>query len=147
MPVKQITPYIHFDGQAEDAIRLYEQALGAKTEGLVRYGDVPGACEGKDYAKRVMHAYLRIGEAGLMLNDAPPLVSARSNGGNAADRIAIAIDLDDVRDMLEKIDALAVGGKVDVPPHDMFDGGKLAVVTDAYGVRWTFHCKQASKEV
>jgi hypothetical protein len=42
MSIKQLNPYLNFNGTAEKAIRRYESALGAKTEGLMRFGDIPG---------------------------------------------------------------------------------------------------------
>ena len=32
MSIKKLNPYIHFNGTAEKAIKLYESALGAKAE-------------------------------------------------------------------------------------------------------------------
>jgi len=38
MPVKELNPYLHFNGQAEAAIHHYQQALGAVLEGpIMRY--------------------------------------------------------------------------------------------------------------
>ena len=42
MSIKQLNPYLIFNGTAAKAIQLYESALGGKTEGLMRFGDVPG---------------------------------------------------------------------------------------------------------
>src|SRR5690606_900736 len=70
MTVKSITPYLMFDGTAEQAIELYQKALGAKVDGdIMRFEDAPG--EGgrsqPSDARRVLHAQLRIGNAVLML--------------------------------------------------------------------------------
>lgn len=42
MAIKQLNPYLMFNGTAAQAIALYERALGAKTENLSRFGDAPG---------------------------------------------------------------------------------------------------------
>ena len=62
MPIKKLNPYLIFNGTAEKAVKLYESALGAKTEGLMRFGDVPGMNVAPEHKSRVMHALLRIGE-------------------------------------------------------------------------------------
>src|SRR5262249_32940648 len=60
MAIKQLNPYLNFDGTAAKAIALYEKALGAKVDRVQKFGDMPGNTppETKD---RVMHASLRIG--------------------------------------------------------------------------------------
>ncbi len=39
MSIKRLNPYLTFNGTAGKAIQLYEQALGARTEGLVMVSD------------------------------------------------------------------------------------------------------------
>jgi PhnB protein len=71
MSIRQLTPYLFFNGTAEEALKHYEQALGAKVEGLMRYRDMPpesGTCPPED-KDRVMHALVHIGEARVMVSD------------------------------------------------------------------------------
>lgn len=65
-----IQPYLHFDGNCEEALTFYSQALGAKIEMLMRYrespeppppGMVPPGMDDK-----VMHASFRIGDSVVM---------------------------------------------------------------------------------
>jgi len=44
MSIKQLNPYLNFNGTAAKAIQLYESALGGKTEGLTRSGAPGSAC-------------------------------------------------------------------------------------------------------
>jgi uncharacterized glyoxalase superfamily protein PhnB len=44
------------NGEAEKAIRLYENALGAKVENVSRFGDVPGMTPPAEHKNRVIHA-------------------------------------------------------------------------------------------
>jgi PhnB protein len=65
MSIKQVNPYLHFDGRADEAIKLYEKALGARTENVTRYGDqVP-----PEQRNRVMHAVIHIGAGIVMASD------------------------------------------------------------------------------
>jgi uncharacterized glyoxalase superfamily protein PhnB len=68
--IKHLSPYIQFNGTAAKAIGLYQSALGAKTERLVRYADVPDMKRTPEAKDQVMHAQLRIGEATVMVGDA-----------------------------------------------------------------------------
>jgi PhnB protein len=133
MSIKQLNPYLNFDGTAEKAIQLYEKALGAKTEHIMRFGDAPGtAPEDKN---RVMHALLHIGAGTLMVSDTMP--DKPSTGGA---NVHVCLDFDEPADLIAKFDALAKGGKVTVPVNDTFWGAKFGMLTDAYGVSWMFNC-------
>src|SRR6266496_5115503 len=110
MPVKQLNPYLNVGGTAAKAIALYEKALGAKTEMLQRFGEVPGMDLKPEDKDRVMHAALRIGGGTLMLSDGPSgkTVPAESNTW-------IALAYEDPTEMAAQFDALAAGGQVVMP--------------------------------
>ena len=40
MSIKTLNPYLNFNGNAADALSLYEKALGAKVENLMRFSDL-----------------------------------------------------------------------------------------------------------
>ena len=41
----EISPYLGFNGQCEEAFRFYEKVLGGKIEGIVTYGGSPVAAQ------------------------------------------------------------------------------------------------------
>lgn len=136
MTVQKITPYFFFDGQADAAIELYGKALGARPEGVLRWGENPAMCPaGKE--KHVMHAALHIGSALLMLSDSPEETPSPEQR-----RVAVAIEVDDPGEMQRQFDALSEGGKVMEKIHDAFWGDKFGVVRDRFGVTWMFTCPQ-----
>ena len=57
-----LNTYLLFDGQCEDAFRLYEKVLGGKITGLMRYADAPSGPPAFKGCNRVIHASLRVGE-------------------------------------------------------------------------------------
>jgi PhnB protein len=136
MSIKQLNPYLIFNGTAAKAIQLYESALGGKTEGLMPFGDVPGMKVAPEHQNRVMHALLRIGEGVIMISDSQPGMPV-APGSNTH----VCLDFDDVADMTKKFEALAVNGKITLPLHDTFWGAKFGMLTDAYGVSWMFNCR------
>lgn len=135
MSIKKLNPYLFFNGTAEQAIKLYESALGAKTEGLARFGDAPGMDVPAEQKSRVMHALLNLGAGVVMVSDTMPDQPV-ATAGNAH----VCLDFDDLADMTKKFDALAVGGKVTMPPQDTFWGATFGTLTDAFGVQWMFNC-------
>jgi PhnB protein len=135
MSIRTLNPYLNFNGDAEKAIKLYESVLGAQTENLSYFGDVPGMNTPAEHKGRVIHALLRIGGGIVMVSDTMP-AHPTEIGGN----VHVALDFDDAADMSQKFDALAAGGKVTMPVQDTFWGAKFGMLTDAYGVRWMFNC-------
>lgn len=136
MAIRQLNPYLNFDGTASKAIKLYEGALGATIENLQRFGDIPGngpAAENKD---RVIHALLRVGAGVLMLSDTQPGTTLPP-GSN----LHICLDFDDVADMSKKFDALSAGGTVTMPLQDTFWGARFGTLTDAFGIQWMFNAE------
>jgi PhnB protein len=134
MPIKQLNPYLNFNGTAEKAIKLYESALGARTENLQRFGDVPGSTPGAQEKNRVMHAVLRIGEGTIMISDVPPHTSVAPAGP-----VHVCLDFDDVSEMGRRFEALSAGGKVTQPLQDTFWGARFGMLTDAHGISWMFN--------
>jgi len=100
----------------------------------MRFGDVPGMNVAPEHQNRVMHARLRIGEGVIMISDTQPGMPVALEGN-----VHVCLDFDDVADMTKKFEALAVNGKVTLPPHDTFWGARFGMLTDAFGVRWMFN--------
>ncbi|AKF10363.1 VOC family protein [Sandaracinus amylolyticus] len=138
MTIQQVDPYLSFDGDAAAAIALYERALGAQVERIMRYGDVKEFASVPGHAARVMHCVLRLGASRVLLSDAPPGMEVAT-----ASRVHVSLDFDDAAEAAAKFDALAAGGRVLYPLHDTFFGAKLGGLTDRFGISWTFHCAAA----
>ena len=131
----KLNPYLNFNGTAEKAIQLYQSALGAKVESIMRFGDVkdmPATPETKD---KIMHAMLQIGEGILMISDCAP-----GQPVQLGNHVTVTLHFDDVTDMAQRFDAMAAGGSVQQPLQDMFWGARFGMLTDAYGVPWMFNC-------
>jgi PhnB protein len=132
--IKRLNPYLNFNGTAEKAIKLYESALGAKTERIMRFGDIPDFKVEPENKNLVMHAALFIGGGVIMVSDCQP-----GQPATPGDSIQVSLDFDDATDMAKKFDALSVGGKVLLPLQDMFWGAKFGMLKDAYGINWMFN--------
>ena len=132
----KLNPYLNFNGDASQAVKLYESALGAKVEMLSRFGDSPDPNVTPETKDRVMHALLRIGDDGLlMVSDIHPGM-AYAPGTN----MYVSLNFDDVPETETKFAALSAGGKVLMPLTDAFWGAKFGMLRDAHGVQWMFNC-------
>ncbi len=132
--IKQLNPYLNFNGTAEKAIALYEKALGAKTEGTMRFGDIPGNTPAPENKNRIIHARLHIGGGIVMISDTPANMPTPPAGNTH-----VLLDFDDASDMKKKFDALASDGKVTMPLQDTFWGATFGMCTDAFGISWMFN--------
>jgi PhnB protein len=136
MSIKSLNPYLNFDGDAHKAIALYESALGAKAEGVMRFGDMPGQPAPPEVKDRIMHAKLQVGGGVIMISDGPP-GRPRVTGNNNY----VALHFDDPTATAKTFEALAAGGTVEMPLQDTFWGAKFGMLTDVFGVHWMFNCE------
>jgi PhnB protein len=136
MSLRRVNPYIILNGAAGKAIQLYESALDAKTEAIMRYGDIPGSQQPPEQKDKIMHAMLHVGEGVLMLSDAGP-----GQPTTHGDSVQIALDYTDKAEMAKAFAAMSAGGTVVLPLQDMFWGAHFGMLTDAYGIRWMFNCE------
>ncbi|GAC1344754.1 MAG: VOC family protein [Myxococcales bacterium] len=127
----RLNPYLRMDGTAEQAIALYQRALGAKTEQLLRFSEMPAPGVAPEYRNRVMHAVLSVGALTFMVHDTPPGMRAA-----AGDNVQVCLEFNDLAELARAFDALGAGGKVCVALHDAFFGSKFGLLTDAFGVTW-----------
>jgi PhnB protein len=69
----QISTYLNFKGNCADAIKFYEQALGAKVLFQMTWGESPMAkdCPPEMHGM-IMHSTLQVGEGQIMCADSPP---------------------------------------------------------------------------
>ena len=137
MAIKTINPYLNFNGTAAAAIKLYESALGAKADNIMRFGDIPGGGGAPEHKDRVMHAVLRLGTGVVMISDGRPDMRIPPGGS-----VHVSLDFDDVEDMARRFDALSVGGTVTMPLADTFWGARFGMLTDAHGIQWMFNCEK-----
>jgi PhnB protein len=139
MPIKQLNPYLMFNGNAAEAIALYEKALGAKAENVQRFGDMPGGGADMPPAlkSRVMHAVLSLGPGTIMMSDARP-----DDPQPTTSNTHITLDIDDLAEAKQKFEALSAGGKVTMPLQDTFWGATFGTLTDRFGINWMFNCEK-----
>jgi PhnB protein len=139
MTIKAATPYFILNGRAEQAIALYQRALGAKLESLQRFGDVQGSCSEAEKG-RVMHAALRVGDALVMMSD-----GSNSEAPPQSGNMSVALAFDDPDQARRCFDALATNGKVIEPLFDAPWGDLFGVVNDEFGINWMFNSSRVKK--
>lgn len=125
-----VTPYLSFDGRADEAIEFYKKALGATVGMLMRFKDAPqGMCSpGSD--DKVMHASLSINGATVMLSD------GYNKGHPEFKGVSLSLDAKDEAQAEKMFAALSEGGQIGMPMDKTFFAKKFGMVTDKFGVAW-----------
>ena len=134
MAITGLNPYLNVPGNADKAIALYQRALGAKAEMVMRYGDVQGMEVPPEQRDYVMHATLDVAGSKLMISDARPDEAISSS---TAVHVALHFT-GDLSDVERKFAALAEGGEVTMPLTDTFWGARFGHVMDPFGHGWSF---------
>lgn len=130
----QIECYLTFNGNAEEALNFYAQALGGKVKDLMRYDSMPkGEMEvPANWQQKVMHSNFEADGARFMASDSFPGSPPPQYGGFA---VSVYVEKDKAKAQ-KYFDALAAGGKVTMPFAPPFWGGHFGMLTDKFGVPW-----------
>jgi len=134
-----VTPYIFFDRQCNDAINFYKKAIGAEVLFMMQYKDAPEAMpepmNSPDMQNCVLHATLKIGDSEVMLSDAPP----GNHKGHAGFSLSITVADKNTAD--EMFNALAEGGNVQMPLEPTFFSPYFGTLADKFGVEWMVYAE------
>jgi PhnB protein len=136
----QLNTYLNFDGNCEAAFSYYAKYLGGKIIALLKFGDSPMAkrtpAEAHD---KVMHARYEVDGCALMGTDRTadypwePIKCAY-----------VVINLNDAAKAERIFNALADGGKVDMPLQETFWAHRYGITVDRFGVPWMVNCEKAA---
>jgi PhnB protein len=130
----KVEPYLFFNGRCEEAIEFYRRALGAQVDMLMRMKDSPepppAAKQPPGWEDKVMHANLRIGDTQVMASDGMPGSKPEFKG------FSLSIEAPDEARARQMFDALADGGKVQMPLGKTFYSPCFGMVEDRFGISW-----------
>ncbi|CCD89142.1 Glyoxalase family protein [Bradyrhizobium sp. ORS 285] len=127
-----ICPYLTFNGDCEQALKLYGEVLGAKVDMMMRYGEAPPempcAPEHKD---RIMHVRFSIAGDVVMASDSPPeYYHGKPNG------ISVSLQIADPAEAERKFNALLEGGAITMPFGKTFWSKGFGMGVDRFGIPW-----------
>jgi PhnB protein len=127
----QVQPYLSFEGRCDEAIEFYKKAIGAKVDMIMRFKEAPDqSMVSRGNADKVMHAALRAGDTQLLMSD------GRCTGGQNFSGISLALSAASDADADRIFNALAEGGKVNMPMAKTFFSSRFGMVADKFGVGW-----------
>src|SRR5271165_911863 len=69
----ELSTYLHFNGDCEEAFKFYEQCTGGKIEAMMTHAGTPaGGQVPPEWQQKILHARMKIGDQWLMASDVPP---------------------------------------------------------------------------
>jgi PhnB protein len=140
----QINPYLFFDGNCEEAFKLYEKALGGKIVAMLPHEGTPAAEHTPaEWKKKILHARLEVGGEAIMGTDVPP-ASGANLGYQRPQGFSVSVTVKTKADAEKVFNELANGGTVTMPLSPTFWSVAFGMVTDKYGVPWMVNCEQTA---
>jgi PhnB protein len=132
----RVNPYIHFNGNAEEAFTFYKSVFGGTFGKIARYRDISGPefpVAEKD-ANRIMHITLPISKTNaLMGSDVLEIMGHVTENDN---RNTISISAESREEAEQLFRGLSVGGKIEMPIADGPLGSYFGMFADKFGVEW-----------
>ena len=127
----KVEPYLMFEGRTEEALQFYQQKLGAKVEAIIRFKENPEPkYNPPNSGEKVMHSLFRIGDAQIMASD------GNCTGKPGFQGFALTLNAANAAEANQRFDALAEGGKVQMPISETFFAKSFGMVADRFGVNW-----------
>ena len=137
----QVNPYLMFNGNCAEALKFYEQALGAKIEFSMPFEGSP-ACDTvpAEWGQKILHATISIGDTKVMASDAPP------GHYQAPQGISVSLSLQDTAKGEEVFNALSENGQVQMPYQPTFWAAGFGMCVDRFGIPWMVNVEQAGAQ-
>lgn len=137
-----LSPYINFNGNAEEAFNFYRSVFGGEFTSIIRFKDLESAefPVAENEANKIMRIVLPIGGSSLIANDVPEALGRVSENENRS-KIAVSVESREEADRI--FTGLSEGGTVEMPMDESPWGTYFAMFRDKYGIEWTVEAQNA----
>ena len=129
-----VQPYLFFGGRCEEALAFYGEAIDAKIDMVMRYGESPEPAPpgmlSEGFEKKVMHSQFRVGGSTIMASDGCS-ENDKPRGG-----FTLALVVTTEAEAERAFAALSDGGKATMPLCKTFWSLKFGMLTDRFGIEW-----------
>lgn len=141
----QINPYLHFNGNAEEAFNFYKSVFGGEFAMVMRFKDmvVPSNPNAEKEADKIMHIALSIGKHSLLMGSDTPEFMGKHNEHETRSKISISAESKEEADHL--FNGLSAGGQIEMPIADSPWGSYFGMFRDKFGFEWMVDFDQKYK--
>ena len=132
-----VNPYIHFNGNCEEAFNLYKAAFGGAFSKLVRYKEFPVI---EDFpiteaeADNIFQIALPIGKNNVLMGNDTPQFMGTHHVNETRSKIHVAAESKEEAAHLFNI--LSEGGEVEMPFDESMPGSFFGMFRDRFGIEW-----------
>jgi PhnB protein len=131
-----INPYIHFNGNAEEAFTFYKSVFGGDFATIVRFKDMnfEGAPNSEKEAEKIMHIALLIGKNSVLMGSDTPEQLGKHSEMETRSKISISAESKEEADRI--FNGLSKGGQIEMPIEDSPWGSYFGMFRDKFGIEW-----------
>jgi PhnB protein len=132
----KINPYIHFNGNAEEAFQFYKSVFGGEFLRIARYKDFASLDNqvSENEANKLAHIALPIGPDNILMGSDVPEFMGPLNEAENRSKIYVTPDSKAEADRLYH--GLSAGGQIEMPIGDSSWGTYFGMFRDKYGIEW-----------
>lgn len=132
----QLNPFIHFNGNAEEAFQFYKSVFGGEFSKIIRFKDIEGLeanlISGEE--KKIMQISLAISENSVLMGSDVPAFMGQVNERENRSKISVHTE---TKEQAEKVfNGLSSNGEIEVPFDHSSAGSYFGMLRDKYGVEW-----------
>lgn len=131
-----INPYIHFNGNAEEAFTFYKSVFGGEFAMIMRFKDMsnPDFPTPENEANKIMHIALPIGKHNVLMGSDTPESMGKHNENENRSKLSISAESKEEADKL--FHGLSAGGQIEMPIADSPWGSYFGMFRDKFGFEW-----------
>jgi PhnB protein len=126
----QLAPYLHFNGNCEEAMNFYQSVFGGKLD-VRPFANYPAAPTPEDYKQKVMHSSLDGDLVSFMASDSAPGMTV-----DFGTNVTLSLAGTDEATLTKYFNGLAEGGNVTMALSKQMWGDTFGMITDKFGVHW-----------
>lgn len=132
----QLNPYIHFNGNAEEAFTFYQSVFGGEFTRIIRFKDIANEQfqVPEHEANKLMNITLPISDGSRLIGSDVPEMMGKVNEKDNRNTLFISAGSREEADKL--FNGLSSGGMVEMPIEDGPFGSYFGMFTDKFGVEW-----------
>ena len=131
-----INPYIHFNGNTEEAFTFYKSVFGGEFAMISRFKDFsnPEFPISESDANKIMNIALPIGKHSILMASDTPKSLGVHNENETRSKISISAESKEEANKL--FNGLSTGGQIEFPISDSPWGSYFGMFRDKYGIEW-----------
>ena len=133
--MKAVNTYLNFKGNTEEAFNFYKSVFGGEFANVTRFGNTPEADKVPEEDKnKIMHIALPLSNGSVLM--ATDALESMGHTLTPVNNYSICISTESKEETDKLFASLSAGGKVEMPPMQMFWGAYFGMFTDKFGIQW-----------